>query len=173
MSWLGIDAGTSSVKALLIDDAQAVLAEASAPLEVQRPQPLWSEQDPADWWRATEIAVAQVRAAAPGAWAGLDGIGLSGQMHGAVLLDAAALAALARQLPERLDRAPPFCGTTDAPGRSAWSWNSAYRTSAPARAIGQCRASRRRSCCGCSGMSRTYSPGSARCCCPRTTCGCA
>lgn len=89
MSWLGIDAGTSSVKALLIDDAQTVLAEASAPLEVQRPQPLWSEQDPADWWSATEDAVAQVRAAAPAAWAGLDGIGLSGQMHGAVLLDAA------------------------------------------------------------------------------------
>jgi len=88
MSWLGIDAGTSSVKALLIDDAQAVLAEGSASLQVQRPQPLWSEQDPAAWWRATEAAVAQVRAAAPEAWAGLDGIGLSGQMHGAVLLDA-------------------------------------------------------------------------------------
>lgn len=87
MSWLGIDAGTSSVKALLIDDAQTVLAEASAPLEVQRPHPQWSEQDPADWWRATGDAVAQVRAAAPKAWAGLDGIGLSGQMHGAVLLD--------------------------------------------------------------------------------------
>jgi len=88
MSWLGIDAGTSSVKALLIDDKQAVLAEGSASLEVQRPQPLWSEQDPAAWWRATEDAVAQVRAAAPAGWAGLDGIGLSGQMHGAVLLDA-------------------------------------------------------------------------------------
>jgi len=89
MSWLGIDAGTSSVKALLIDDAQHVLAEGSAPLDVQRPRPLWSEQDPADWWQATEAAVAQVRAAAPDGWAGLDGIGLSGQMHGAVLLDEA------------------------------------------------------------------------------------
>ena len=87
MSWLGIDAGTSSVKALLIDDAQRVLAEGSVPLDVQRPRPLWSEQDPADWWRATEAAVAQVRAAAPDGWAGLDGIGLSGQQHGAVLLD--------------------------------------------------------------------------------------
>ena len=89
MSWLGIDAGTSSIKALLIDDAQHVLAEGSAPLDVQRPHPLWSEQDPADWWQATEAAIAQVRAAAPDAWAGLDGIGLSGQQHGAVLLDEA------------------------------------------------------------------------------------
>ena len=89
MTWLGIDAGTSSVKALLLDDKQTVLAEATAPLDVQRPQPLWSEQDPAAWWRATEAAVAQVRAAAPTGWAGLQGIGLSGQMHGAVLLDAA------------------------------------------------------------------------------------
>ena len=84
MSWLGIDAGTSSIKALLINDAQQVLAEGSAPLDVQRPRPLWSEQDPAAWWQATEAAIAQVRAAAPDAWAGLDGIGLSGQQHGAV-----------------------------------------------------------------------------------------
>ena len=88
MSWLGIDIGTSSVKALLMDDGQAVLAEASVPLEVQRPQPLWSEQDPAAWWQATEAAVAAVRAAAPAAWSGLQGVGLSGQQHGAVLLDA-------------------------------------------------------------------------------------
>ncbi len=88
MSWLGIDAGTSSIKALLIDDAQAVLAEASVPLEVQRPQPLWSEQDPAAWWAATQAAVAQVRHTAPAGWAALQGIGLSGQQHGAVLLDA-------------------------------------------------------------------------------------
>ncbi len=88
MSWLGIDAGTSSVKALLVDDAQHVLAEASVPLEVQRPHPLWSEQDPAAWWAAVEAAVAELRAAAPAAWAGLDGIGLSGQQHGAVLLGA-------------------------------------------------------------------------------------
>lgn len=88
-AWLGIDVGTSSVKALLLDDRQAVLAEGASPLGVDRPRPLWSEQDPAAWWRATEDAVAQVRAAAPDAWAGLAGIGLSGQMHGAVLLDAA------------------------------------------------------------------------------------
>jgi xylulokinase len=86
-TYLGVDVGTSSVKALLIDANQAVVAEASAPLEVSRPKPLWSEQDPEDWWQATLAAVATVRAAAPEAWRQLAGIGLSGQMHGATLLD--------------------------------------------------------------------------------------
>ena len=88
-SFLGLDVGTSSVKALLIDAAQGVAAVASAPLEVSRPHPLWSEQDPEDWWQATLVAIAAVRAAAPEAWVALAGIGLSGQMHGATLLDGA------------------------------------------------------------------------------------
>jgi len=86
-TYLGLDIGTSSVKALLIDSAQRVLAVGSAPLEVSRPQPLWSEQDPEDWWQATLAAVVEARAAAPEGWRGLSGIGLSGQMHGATLLD--------------------------------------------------------------------------------------
>jgi xylulokinase len=88
-SFLGIDVGTSSVKAVLLDPSQAVLAEASLPLTVSRPKPLWSEQDPEDWWQATLGAVAAVRKAAPEAFAGVAAIGLSGQMHGAVLLDGA------------------------------------------------------------------------------------
>ena len=87
--YLGLDIGTSSVKALLIDAAQRVVAVGNAALEVSRPHPLWSEQNPEDWWRATLAAVAEVRAAAPEAWRGLSGIGLSGQMHGATLLDGA------------------------------------------------------------------------------------
>ena len=85
--YLGIDLGTSSVKALLLDDEGRTLAEASAPLEVSRPQPLWSEQDPDAWWRATDEAVGALRAGVPGGLGGLQGIGLSGQMHGATLLD--------------------------------------------------------------------------------------
>ena len=88
-TYLGLDVGTSSVKALLIDAGQRVVAEASAPLGVSRPHPLWSEQDPDDWVRGVEAAVAAIRAQAPGAFAALAGIGLSGQMHGATLLDAA------------------------------------------------------------------------------------
>ncbi len=87
-TYLGLDIGTSSVKALLLDERQKSLATGTATLEVTRPRPLWSEQDPRDWWRATQAAVAELRAAAPDAWARLRGIGLSGQQHGAVLLDA-------------------------------------------------------------------------------------
>jgi len=56
-AFLGIDLGTSSVKALLVDEQDDVLAEASAPLALSRPRPLWSEQEPDDWWAATESAL--------------------------------------------------------------------------------------------------------------------
>jgi xylulokinase len=87
-TYLGLDIGTSSVKALLIDGDQRVLAEATAPLSVSRPQPLWSEQDPDDWVERVEASVAAIRRAAPADFAALAGIGLSGQMHGATLLGA-------------------------------------------------------------------------------------
>ena len=86
--YLGIDIGTSEVKAVLLDDAHRVVATAGTPLGVQRPQPGHSEQAPADWWRATQSALAQLRDARPQAYATVRAIGLSGQMHGAVLLDA-------------------------------------------------------------------------------------
>ena len=86
---LGIDLGTSEVKVLLLDEAGAVLATAGSPLEVQHPRPLWSEQNPADWWSATEQAVAKLRAERAHEFARVRGIGLSGQMHGAVLIDRA------------------------------------------------------------------------------------
>lgn len=89
MTFLGLDVGTSSVKALLVDAAQRTLAVGNAALEVSRPHPLWSEQDPEQWWQATLAAVAEVKAAAPDAWRALTAIGLSGQMHGATLLDGA------------------------------------------------------------------------------------
>jgi xylulokinase len=85
--YLGIDLGTSSVKALLVDDEQRVVAEGSAPLTVERPHPLWSEQSPALWRIAAWSALAQLRAASPAAFSAVRGIGLSGQMHGATLLD--------------------------------------------------------------------------------------
>jgi xylulokinase len=85
---LGIDIGTSGVKAILLDGDDRVVAEASAVLRVHRPQPLWSEQDPDDWWRATNAAVHSLREQAPRDFAALRGVGLSGQMHGATLLDA-------------------------------------------------------------------------------------
>jgi xylulokinase len=87
--YLGIDLGTSSVKAMLIDAEQTVVGSASSKeVKTARPQAGWSEQDPADWIRATEEAIAGLRAAHPAAFAAVRGIGLSGHMHGATLLDA-------------------------------------------------------------------------------------
>jgi len=82
--YLGLDIGTSGVKAVLVDDAQHVVDQASAPLSVSRPKPLWSEQDPADWWRAVNEAVTKLDSRARRA---VKAIGLSGQMHGATCLD--------------------------------------------------------------------------------------
>ena len=88
MPFLGIDLGTSGVKTLLVGDDQEVIAEATAPLEVSRPRPLWSEQNPEDWWAATEASVAAIRSSHPAEVAAVRAIGLSGQMHGATILDA-------------------------------------------------------------------------------------
>ncbi|MGD9510874.1 MAG: xylulokinase [Geminicoccaceae bacterium] len=88
MSFLGLDVGTSAVKAVLVDGDQRLLAEAEAPLATSRPRPLWSEQDPDDWWTATLGVVAGLRQAEPKAYGAVRAIGLSGQMHGAVVLDA-------------------------------------------------------------------------------------
>ncbi len=85
--YLGLDFGTSSVKGVLIDAKQKIIAIASSPLKVSRPQSGWSEQNPEDWWKATNKVIAQLKAAKPKAMAAVEGIGLSGQQHGATLLD--------------------------------------------------------------------------------------
>jgi xylulokinase len=88
-AWLGIDLGTSGVKSALIDARSAVLATASAPLTVSRPHPGWSEQDPEAWWAATVETLDALARSHPAELAAVRGIGLSGQQHGATLLDAA------------------------------------------------------------------------------------
>ena len=88
MTFLGIDLGTSEVKLLLIDAVGELVGQAGAPLQVSRPHPLWSEQAPQDWWDAVETAVAELRRTHAQAFAAVRAIGLSGQMHGAVLLGA-------------------------------------------------------------------------------------
>lgn len=87
MTYLGIDIGTSGVKALLIDEHGRALGEASAAaVEPVRPHPGWSEQNPADWWNATLAAVDKLKQSHPSELASVRGIGLSGHMHGATLL---------------------------------------------------------------------------------------
>ncbi|WP_010139730.1 xylulokinase [Oceanicola sp. S124] len=86
--YLGLDLGTSGLRAILIDEAGAVLADAEAAFDVDHPHAGWSEQAPADWIEACKTTVAAVKAKASQAFAQLKGIGISGHMHGATLIDA-------------------------------------------------------------------------------------
>jgi len=85
--FLGIDLGTSELKAVLLNERHQMVGVARSPLQVDHPQPLWSEQSPHAWWQALEQVMAQLQADHPSALAQLQAVGLSGQMHGAVLLD--------------------------------------------------------------------------------------
>lgn len=87
--YLGLDLGTSSLKGLLIDEAQNVVGSASAPLEVSRPHAGWSEQDPDTWISAAETVFDILCDNHPEEMKALNGIGLSGQMHGATLVNRA------------------------------------------------------------------------------------
>lgn len=84
--YIGLDLGTSGLKAVLIDESQAIVAEASAPLAVTRAAPGWSEQAPSDWVDAADAVMRAL--AAQLSLESVRAIGLSGQMHGATLLDA-------------------------------------------------------------------------------------
>ena len=84
---IGVDIGTSGTKSLLIDPDGNILAEASASYDVLMPKPMWTEQDPEDWWNATVKTIRAVVKKAKAKPADVKAIGLSGQMHGSVFLD--------------------------------------------------------------------------------------
>ncbi len=84
---IGVDIGTSGTKSLLIDPDGNILAEASASYGVSMPKPMWTEQDPEDWWAATVKTIRAVVKQARAKPADVKAIGLSGQMHGSVFLD--------------------------------------------------------------------------------------
>ena len=84
---LGIDVGTSGTKTILIDETGRVLARATEEYPLFSPKPLWSEQNPSDWWTATVGTIRAVLAKSGVEAKDISGIGLSGQMHGAVFLD--------------------------------------------------------------------------------------
>ena len=89
--WLGIDIGTGGSRALLVDERGGVRAGFTAPHEEMRMErPLWAEQRPENWWDAALAAIRGVLAQSGVAGKDVKGIGLSGQMHGLVILDAAA-----------------------------------------------------------------------------------
>ena len=83
---IGVDIGTSGTKSLLIDPDGNILAEASASYGVSMPKPMWTEQDPEDWWNAVVKTVRAVVKQSKVAKTDVKCIGLSGQMHGSVFL---------------------------------------------------------------------------------------
>ncbi len=85
-NYLGIDIGTTAVKALVVDESGTVIGDAESPQQLSVPQPGWSEQNPSDWWQGTIDAVRAACAQADVNY--VASIGLSGQMHSSVLLDA-------------------------------------------------------------------------------------
>src|SRR3569833_2555951 len=88
MYWLGLDVGTGGSRALLINEKGRVrCSHIAAHEEMHMPKPLWAEQDPRDWWRASQLAIRGVLKASGIDGSSIHGVGLSGQMHGLVLLD--------------------------------------------------------------------------------------
>lgn len=83
--YIGIDLGTSGIKTVLMSQTGEIIDSVSRALKVHRPQPLWSEQDPADWWNALQETLDEL--AQRHALADVRSIGVTGQMHGATLLD--------------------------------------------------------------------------------------
>jgi xylulokinase len=87
MFFLGIDISTTSSKALLIDENGDIIGSASSPHTLQSPKALWSEQDPLEWWEAIIVSIQRVLKESSVDADAIKGIGLTGQMHGLVLLD--------------------------------------------------------------------------------------
>ena len=85
--FLGIDVSTTSAKALVMDSKGAVVKVASTPVSLSTPRPLWSEQDPQDWWLGTVTSIRKVLEQAEIDGSAVAAVGLTGQMHGLVLLD--------------------------------------------------------------------------------------
>jgi xylulokinase len=85
---MGIDIGTTGARAIIISETGAMIGAASAEYPLHTPRPLWAEQDPADWWRASRTAIEGALAGAGIEGDQVGGVGLTGQMHGLVLLDA-------------------------------------------------------------------------------------
>ena len=85
MYYIGIDVGTSSVKALLVDGDGKVIKATSPEYDFDVPKPLWAETDPDHWWIATQKALKDLLAGINAVY--VKGVGLTGQMHGMCLLD--------------------------------------------------------------------------------------
>jgi xylulokinase len=95
---LGVDIGTSGTKTVLYDELGNTIASSLEEYPLYQPHIGWAEQEPEDWWRATYLSIKQVISKSGIDASSIKGIGLSGQMHGAVLLDREVLPSVIRLL---------------------------------------------------------------------------
>ncbi len=163
--FLGIDVSTTGAKALLIDEKGAVVASATTALTLQTPRPLWSEQDPHEWWKGTAASIRKALAEAGASGHDVAAVGLTGQMHGLVLLDG-----------NRQVLRPAILWNDQRTGAECAEIEKRVGRAAAhprGRATSRSPASPRPRSSGCA----TTSPRSTRrrgsSCCRRTTCGCA
>jgi xylulokinase len=157
--FIGIDLGTSSVKAVLVDDRECILATSSAPLYVQRPAPGFSEQAPEAWLDATLRSVDALAAKRPKEIAAVTGIGLSGQMHGATLLDVGGTVLR-----------PCILWNDIRSAEECDEFEAAFPRSREITGNLAMRASLHRSSCGSESTSRLCSSGSPWSCCRKRIC---
>jgi xylulokinase len=128
--FLGIDLGTSGIKVVVMNSAGEIVSSSTSPLTVSRPQPLWSEQNPADWWQALENCMTELAQSTD--LKAVQAIGLSGQMHGATLLDNnnqvirpailwndGRCEAQCKEIEAAVDKAREICGNIVMPGFTA------------------------------------------------------
>ena len=158
--YIGIDLGTSGVKAILLNEQGEVVASHTEKLTVSRPHPLWSEQDPEQWWLATDTAMKAL--GAQHSLRDVTALGIAGQMHGATLLDKS-LQVLRPAILWNDGRCAEECQLLE------------EKVSASRQITGNLMmpALRRRSYSGCSATRRRCSTRSIKCCCRRTICACA
>jgi len=160
--WLGIDIGTGGTRALLVDGRGVVRASCTAPHEdMLMERPLWAEQRPENWWDACVEAIRGVLAQAGVQGRQVRGIGLSGQMHGLVMLDSAGR--VVRPALIWCDQRSQ--AQVDAVNAKIGRGNVLKFTANPCSPASPCP-----SCCGSATTSREISSACARCSCPRTTC---
>ena len=158
---LGIDVSTTATKAVLVDESGAVRGVGTSEYGFSVPRPLWSEQDPGLWWDGAVAAIGAVMAATGATGADVVAIGLTGQMHGLVLLDEADACSARRS-----------SGTTSARPRSATRSARRSGPSGSSRSLATTRSpgSRRPSSSGFATMSRTSGRRSRTCSSRRTSC---
>jgi xylulokinase len=155
--YIGIDLGTSGVKAILLSEQGDVLATQTEKLQVSRPHPLWSEQDPEQWWQATDRAMKAL--GEQHSLRDVKALGIAGQMHGATLLDS-----------EHRVLRPAILWNDGRCAEECALLEDAYPLPGDHRQPDDAGLYRAKTCCGCSATNRRFSVRWRKSCCRKIIC---